>query len=171
MSVRASKWFLQRFEFLRSKLIINVTYRQSYNKNRVPITGNPIPKVSIFFPWIIFLNPHLFYSSNYCRGKLQELQDKDSLMICEAEPSCNAPSNRSAASFGIPGVTWAWISSVVVIVECPNCCRESLLPGLRLWGERRDSNPRSPGPQPGALNHSATPTMTGSSLPFKQSAL
>src|SRR4030042_4945416 len=26
------------------------------------------------------------------------------------------------------------------------------------WGGRRDSNPRSPGPQPGALNHSATPT-------------
>ncbi len=30
-------------------------------------------------------------------------------------------------------------------------------------GERRDSNPRSPGPQPGALDHSATPTV---SMPF-----
>ncbi len=24
---------------------------------------------------------------------------------------------------------------------------------LKRWGEWRDSNPRSPGPQPGALNH------------------
>ena len=29
------------------------------------------------------------------------------------------------------------------------------------WGEWRDSNPRSPGPQPGALNLSATLTMLG----------
>ena len=28
----------------------------------------------------------------------------------------------------------------------------------RRWGGRRDSNPRSPGPQPGALNLWATPT-------------
>jgi hypothetical protein len=42
---------------------------------------------------------------------------------------------------------------------------------IKRKGERRDSNPRSPGPQPGALNHSATPTTTDSFLPFKQSAL
>lgn len=33
--------------------------------------------------------------------------------------------------------------------------------GAPCWGERWDSNPRSPGPQPGALNHSATLTTCG----------
>ena len=32
----------------------------------------------------------------------------------------------------------------------------------QVWGERRDSNPRSPGPQPGALNRSATLTTSHS---------
>ena len=41
----------------------------------------------------------------------------------------------------------------------------------RKWGERRDSNPRSPGPQPGALNHSATPTMTDSTLALSSEAI
>ncbi len=33
------------------------------------------------------------------------------------------------------------------------------------WGGRRDSNPRSPGPQPGALDLSATPTMRPAPIP------
>ena len=32
------------------------------------------------------------------------------------------------------------------------------------WGERRDSNPRSPGPQPGALTYLATLTTAAKSL-------
>ena len=32
------------------------------------------------------------------------------------------------------------------------------------WGERRDSNPRSPGPQPGALTNLATLTTPQKSL-------
>ena len=33
------------------------------------------------------------------------------------------------------------------------------------WGGRRDSNPRSPGPQPGALDPSATPTARPAPIP------
>ena len=42
--------------------------------------------------------------------------------------------------------------------------RKQILLKAALWGERRDSNPRSPGPQPGALTDLATLTTAAKSL-------
>src|SRR4051812_38570217 len=91
--------------------------------------------------------------------------------LCSRYRSASSPRNRiggssPSASAGVPGV--------VADASVPNlspsrrtdrsvCPRKSLLQGLSR-GERRDSNPRPPGPQPGALPTELRPPSAARSL-------